>query len=160
AAARLRRRHLRRARLRRGRGVLLGPRAPAADPLDPLRPRRPPARRRLPAHADEPAVSPLDPARPALLVDFKSPYAWLAGAPRRAPEAGLGFALDGLPPDAAPLQPPTPDRDGDDRGTRHRRIRTRYWEADLRRYAESRGLDLGDVYRTPDTARASLALLF
>ena len=105
-------------------------------------------------------MSALDPARPALLVDFKSPYAWLALEPSRALEARLGIAFDWLPLAAPPLQRPTPERDGDDRGTRHRRIRTRYWEADLRRYAESRGLDLGDVYRTPDTARASLALLF
>jgi 2-hydroxychromene-2-carboxylate isomerase len=43
---------------------------------------------------------------------------------------------------------------------RHRRIRAEYLARDLRRYAESRGLELGDVYREPDTEAASLGLLW
>jgi 2-hydroxychromene-2-carboxylate isomerase len=105
-------------------------------------------------------VSALDPAHLAVCVDFRSPHAWLAVEPTRALEARLGAAFDWLPLAVPPLVRPTPDRDGDDRGTRHRRFRARYFENDLRRYAEARGLELGDVYRAPDTALAALALLY
>ena len=105
-------------------------------------------------------MSALDPARPAVCVDFGNAHAWLAVEPTRALEARLGTAFDWLPLAVPPLVRPTPERDGDDRGTRHRRFRARYFENDLRRYAASRGLELGDLYRAPDTRLASLALLF
>ena len=105
-------------------------------------------------------MSGLDLARPAICVDFKNAHAYLAVAPTRALEARLGMALDWLPLDVPQLVRPTPERDGDGRGGRHRKIRARYFESDLRRYAESRGLALGDLYRAPDTGRAALALLF
>ena len=105
-------------------------------------------------------MSVLDPARPAVCVDFGNAHAWLAVEPTRALEARLGVAFDWLPLAVAPLLRPTPERGGDDRGTRHRRFRARYFENDLRRYAASRGLELGDLYRAPDTRLASLALLF
>jgi len=105
-------------------------------------------------------VSALDPGHLAVCVDFRSPHAWLAVEPTRALEARLGAAFDWLPLAVSPLVRPEPERDGDDRGTRHRRFRARYFENDLRRYAEGRGLALGDPYRAPDTGLASLALLY
>ncbi len=39
-------------------------------------------------------------------------------------------------------------------------MRAQYYESDLRRYARIRGLDLGDLYRNPDTTIASIGLLW
>lgn len=105
-------------------------------------------------------MSALDLGRPTVCVDFKNAHAYLAVEPTRALEALLGIAFDWLPLSVPPLLRPPAEKAGDDRGTRHRRIRAHYFEGDLRRYAESRGLELGDLYRSPDTTRASLGLLF
>jgi len=105
-------------------------------------------------------VSALDPAHLAVCVDFRNPHAWLAVEPTRALEARLGAAFDWLPLAVPPLLRPTPECDGDDRAARHRRFRARYFENDLRRYAEARGLGPGDPYHAPDTGLAALALLY
>jgi 2-hydroxychromene-2-carboxylate isomerase len=93
-------------------------------------------------------------------VDFRNPHAYLAVAPTRTLERRLGFAVDWLPLSAPPLHRPPPARPEDDRGTRHRRIRALYFERDLARYAASRGLELGEVHRTADTAFAAMGLLW
>jgi 2-hydroxychromene-2-carboxylate isomerase len=93
-------------------------------------------------------------------VDFKSPEAYLAVAPTRALEERLGLTFDWVAVSVAALTPPKPAAANEDRGTRHRRMRAEYRANDLRRYAAARGLDLGDVYRQPDTTTASLGLLW
>ena len=100
-------------------------------------------------------------ARPlTVCVDFKNPHAYLGVAPTRALEARLRLDADWLPLMLPPLAPPRPARADDDRGTRHRRIRAEYFAADLERYAASRGLTLGNIYRTPDCTAAALGLLW
>ena len=91
-------------------------------------------------------------------VDFKNPFAYLAMAPTRALEARLGCTADWVPLLVAPLTPPRAATAGDDRGTRHRRIRAAYFERDLERYAQARGIDLGDIHRPRDVEIASAGL--
>lgn len=93
-------------------------------------------------------------------IDFKSPQSFLAIAPTRELEARLGTAFEWLPLRAPALLLPSDPRRGDERGARHRRVRASYLERDLARYAHARGLELGDVHRTPDTTLASLGLLW
>jgi 2-hydroxychromene-2-carboxylate isomerase len=98
--------------------------------------------------------------RVVVCVDFKNPHALLAVAPTRALEARLAARFDWRPLVLAPLSPPKPIGVGDDRGARHRSIRAAYLERDLERYASARGLELRDLYRSPDGALASLGLLW
>jgi len=92
-------------------------------------------------------------------IDFKSPASYLAIAPARALESRLGRPFEWLPLDVPGLAF-HPVVGNEDRGARHRRIRAEYLANDLRRYAASRGLELGDLYRKPDTVPASLGLLW
>jgi 2-hydroxychromene-2-carboxylate isomerase len=95
-----------------------------------------------------------------VVIDFASPAAYLAVEPIRALEARLGHAFEWLPFTVTPLKRPTPARPDDDRGTRHTRIRAEYLARDLHRYAKSRGLELGDLYRERDGSSAALGLLW
>jgi len=96
----------------------------------------------------------------AVCIDFKNPDSYLAFEPTRALEARLGIAFDWRPLVLPALHRPPPARPQDDRGTRHRRARAEYLARDLARYAQSRGLALGDVHRALDTRLASWGLLF
>jgi len=96
----------------------------------------------------------------SVCIDFTNPHAYLAIEPTRALEGRLGMVVDWLPVRVAPLARPTPACADDDRGTRHRRIRALYVEQDLARYAQARGITLGDIYRDDDTTRASIGLLW
>jgi 2-hydroxychromene-2-carboxylate isomerase len=105
------------------------------------------------------AVAPFEFAAPlTVAIDFKSPFAYLAVAPTRALEIRLGFTADWVPLLVAPLMPPEPATRGDDRGTRHRRMRATYFARDLERYAQARGIDLADVHRPLDVALAAAGL--
>jgi 2-hydroxychromene-2-carboxylate isomerase len=93
-------------------------------------------------------------------IDFASPAAYLAVEPTRALESRLGRAFEWLPFSVPPLPKPKPASPDEDRGTRHARIRAEYLARDLRRYAESRGLELGDLHREPDVSAACLGVLW
>jgi 2-hydroxychromene-2-carboxylate isomerase len=60
----------------------------------------------------------------------------------------------------SPLTRPAPARADDDRGTQHRRLRAQYHEREHRRYAARHGLQLGDLYRNPDSTVAHIGLLW
>jgi 2-hydroxychromene-2-carboxylate isomerase len=98
--------------------------------------------------------------RPAVCIDFKNPKAHLALRPTFALEDELGIAFDWWPVPVSAMSRPQPERPNEDRGTRHRRIRARYYEHDLRRYAGVYGLELADLYRNPDVAVASVGMLW
>lgn len=98
------------------------------------------------------------PARLTVCVDVKHPHAYLALAPVRRLAAELGVDVDWLPFPAAALQPP-PEH-GEDRGSRHRRFRARYLEADVQRYAAVQGLVIRGLYRAPDSTPAAVGLLW
>ncbi|HEY6598954.1 MAG TPA: DsbA family protein [Pseudomonadales bacterium] len=98
--------------------------------------------------------------RPTVCIDFKNPKAYLALSPTYALQAETGVEFDWLPLIvSAPGRPPD-ERPGEDRGARHRRMRARYYESDLRRYARIAGLDLGDMYRDTDTTIPCIGLLW
>lgn len=96
-------------------------------------------------------------ARLTVCVDVKDPHSYLALGPVQALADQLGEPVDWLPFPAAAPKPPPP---GQDRGSRHRRFRARYLEADIHRYAEVQGLTIHGIYRNPESGPASLGLLW
>jgi len=97
---------------------------------------------------------------PTVCIDFKNPKAYLALAPTFALEDSLRLRFDWLPASVSPLTRPAARRPNEDRGTQHRRMRAEYYERDFRRYARVYGIELGDLYRNPDTSLACVGLLF
>lgn len=97
---------------------------------------------------------------PAVCIDFKNPKSYLALQPTFALEDELGTTFDWWPMQVSAMSRPQREQPNEDRGTRHRRIRAVYYERDLRRYASAYGLELGDLYRNPDVAMASVGLLW
>ncbi|HEY2775395.1 MAG TPA: DsbA family protein [Candidatus Binatia bacterium] len=93
-------------------------------------------------------------------IDFGCAASYLAIAPTRALQARLEVAFDWLPFPRVTTSRPRVAVPGGDRSARHFRMRSEYRANDLRRYAQSRGLDLGDADRSVDTATASLGLLW
>jgi 2-hydroxychromene-2-carboxylate isomerase len=93
-------------------------------------------------------------------VDVRHPQALLALAPVRALAAELRLHVDWLPFASPPPKALFGGGAGDDRGSRHRRLRARYLEADLARYADAQGLAIHPPYRAPDPAPAHLGLLW
>jgi 2-hydroxychromene-2-carboxylate isomerase len=93
----------------------------------------------------------------SVAIDFKSPQAYLAIRPTCAMADELGIAIDWQPLiGTPPSSPPT----GNDRSSRHRRIRAEYLDRDVIRYAADRGLALGDIHRSSDSTLASIGLLW
>jgi len=97
---------------------------------------------------------------PTVCIDFKNPKSYLALAPTFALEDSLRLRFDWLPVSVSPLTRPSARQPNEDRGTQHRRMRAEYYERDFRRYARVYGLELGDLYRNPDTSLACIGLLF
>src|SRR5262245_137539 len=97
---------------------------------------------------------------PTVCIDFKNPKSYLALLPTFALEDALGLQFDWLPVNVSPLTRPAARQRNEDRGAQHRRMRAEYYERDLRRYAAVYGLELGDLYRNPDTSLACIGLLF
>lgn len=97
-------------------------------------------------------------SRLAVCVDVKHPQAYLALGPVRALADELGIDVDWLPFPAAAMQPPP--ETGNDRGSRHRRFRARYQQADIERYASVQGLVIRNVFRDVDSTPPLLGLLW
>ena len=93
-------------------------------------------------------------------IDFKQPQSYLAKGPTQKLAASLGIAIDWLPMSARPFADPAVEMEGDSRGARHRRFRAEYFERDMRRYAASQGLVLGDLHRSADSSLAGMGLLW
>ena len=123
------------------------------------------------SEATDEAAAPFVPrARLTVLIDFKSTHAYLAKDATLALEAATGIDTQWLPltvthPLSAdhPLNAAHARREpvaASDRGARHRRIRARYYEQDLRRYVAWRGLPVTDVYPDCDSTLSGLGLLW
>ena len=97
--------------------------------------------------------------RLAVVIDFRSPQAYLAVAPTCALADELGIAIEWRPLADAPSKASAP-LSGDDRGSRHRRFRADYLERDISRYAADRGLTIGGLDRRKDSTLASIGLLW
>lgn len=93
-------------------------------------------------------------------IDFKNPSAYLALEPTCALADELGVDVGWQPFLVAPRRERATPVADEDRGARHRRLRAEYQARDLARYAEARGLELGDPDRETDSTPAALALLW
>ena len=98
-----------------------------------------------------------DRSKLSVTIDFKSPQAYLAIAPTLAMADELGIEVDWLP--MVTGQAPSPPI-GNDRGSRHRRIRAEYLERDVARYAAARGLEIRGFDRHRDSTLAAIGLLW
>jgi 2-hydroxychromene-2-carboxylate isomerase len=108
--------------------------------------------------SDPGAVRQADGAAPKLVTffDFKSPQSYLALAPAQSIKED-GIELEWHPFDSTPLKQPAAFVDGEDRGTRHHRMRGEYIAVDIHRYAPH---ELKDIYRHTDCAFANMGLLW
>ncbi len=95
-----------------------------------------------------------------VVIDFKSPQAYLAIGPTCALADELGITIDWRPLLIAPSKISAADS-GQDRGARHRRFRADYLERDITRYAADRGLSIGGrLDRSKDSTLAAIGLLW
>jgi 2-hydroxychromene-2-carboxylate isomerase len=94
-----------------------------------------------------------------IVIDFKSPQAYLAIGPTCALADELGVTIDWRPlvitPSKAAARP-----SGDDRGARHRRSRTTYMDRDIARYATDRGLVIDGLLLRKDSTLAAIGMLW
>jgi 2-hydroxychromene-2-carboxylate isomerase len=95
-----------------------------------------------------------------VVIDFKSPQAYLAIGPTCALADELGITIDWRPLVLPPSKTPASASAGDDRGARHRRFRADYTERDIARYAADRGLALEGLHRRNDSTLAAIGLLW
>lgn len=95
----------------------------------------------------------IDAATLTVALDVRHPLCFLALGPTRAFARARGLSVNWLPVEVPALRPPSPERDGDDRGVRHRRHRARMIAREIATYAEAQGRTIVDPYRdAPATA--------
>lgn len=94
-----------------------------------------------------------------VVIDFKSPQAYLAMGPTCALAQEVGITIDWQPMVIAPSQVPSASS-GQDRGARHRRFRADYLERDIVRYAADRRLAICGLDRRKDSTLAAIGLLW
>lgn len=94
-----------------------------------------------------------------VVIDFKSPQAYLAIGPTCALADELGITIDWQPLIIAPSKISAAES-GQDRGARHRRFRADYLKRDIVRYAADRGLAIGALERRKDSTLAAIGLLW
>ena len=97
------------------------------------------------------------PRRLTTFFDFKSPHCYVALPALLALKKEEGIALDWHPFVSRALKEPAPEAPGEDRSTKHRRIRGEYHVNDLQRYAPH---PLSDVHRETDCQFADMGLLW
>jgi 2-hydroxychromene-2-carboxylate isomerase len=95
-----------------------------------------------------------------VVIDFKSPQAYLAIGATCALADELRITIDWQPLIVTPSKTPAAPSSGDDRGARHRRFRADYLERDIARYAADRGLAISGLMRHPDSTLAAIGLLW
>lgn len=94
----------------------------------------------------------------SIVIDFKSPNAYLALRPSFELVDSLGIDVEWIPFAAEPIKPYAPVAADAPRGARHRWIRAQYWAKDLERYAERQGLTLKEIHRAPDVLLPGMGL--
>jgi 2-hydroxychromene-2-carboxylate isomerase len=95
-----------------------------------------------------------------VVIDFKSPQAYLAIGPTCALADKLGVTIDWQPLVVTPSKAAAARPSGDDRGARHRRYRATYMDRDIARYAADRGLVIDGLLRRKDSTLAAVGLLW
>jgi len=96
----------------------------------------------------------------SVVIDFKSPQAYLATGPTCALADEIGIAIDWQPLIVTPSKTSAAPSSGDDRGARHRRFRADYLDREIARYAADRGLSIGGRQRRTDSTLAAIGLLW
>ena len=103
-------------------------------------------------------TEPYSPTKPlAVVLDIKDPHSYLAKDPTYALADEMGIDVDWLPFVSRPLR--RHSARGEDRGSRHRRLRSVYIERSIRRYAAVRGITMRNIYRAPDSSLACMGML-
>ena len=95
-----------------------------------------------------------------VVIDFKSPQAYLAIGPTCSLADEFGIAIDWQPLIVTPSKRPAAPSSGDDRGARHRRFRADYLDRDIARYAADRGIAIDGLQRRTDSTLAAIGLLW
>ena len=96
----------------------------------------------------------------SVVIDFKSPNAYLAIGPTCELAEQLGVTVDWQPFLVSPWKDHNPGSGANDRGARHRRFRADYSERDVMRYAADRGLVIRGLHRQTDSSLAATGLLW
>jgi 2-hydroxychromene-2-carboxylate isomerase len=96
----------------------------------------------------------------AVLIDFKSPAAYLSVGPACALAKELGMVIDWRPLQVSAWRDHSGASGSNDRGARHRTLRADYTESEITRYAASRGLTLHGLHRQTDSSLAAIGLLW
>jgi len=95
-----------------------------------------------------------------VLLDIRSPGAYLALHPAAALGDELGIKIDWLPLRTPPLRAPSEPSPDDDRSVLHRRHRARALAREIEVYGEAQGLVLRAPYRDPDPSAFELGWLW
>ena len=95
-----------------------------------------------------------------VVIDFKSPQAYLAIGPTCALADEFGITIEWQPLIVTPSKTAAASPPGDDRGARHRRFRADYLDRDIARYAADRGLSISGLQRRTDSTLAAIGLLW
>ena len=95
-----------------------------------------------------------------VVIDIKSPQAYLAIGPTCALADEIGITINWQPLIMTPSKTSAAPSSGDDRGARHRRFRADYLDRDIARYAADRGLSIGGRQRRTDSTLAAIGLLW
>jgi 2-hydroxychromene-2-carboxylate isomerase len=95
----------------------------------------------------------------SVLIDFKSPNAYLAIGPTSALAEQLGVTVDWQPFITSSSKERDPGPEGS-RGSRHRHMRADYAVRDVVRYAADRGLTMRRLHQQTDSSLAAIGLLW
>ncbi len=95
-----------------------------------------------------------------ILLDLKHPLAFLALQPAMELAASRSDAVDWLPLDVSPLQPPVAPKDGDGRGVRHFFYRAEAIAREIETYSRAQGIILREPYRNGSVDAAHLGWLW
>lgn len=99
-------------------------------------------------------------ARVRVAIDFNCAASFLAVEPTRALEGRLGVPFEWLAFPSVARTMPAVKVTGGERSARHFMHRFQYVADELRRYAASRGVEIGETLRSLDTTAASLGLIW
>ena len=105
-------------------------------------------------------VSSIDDSTLIVLLDIRSPHAYLALHPAAHLASELGIVINWLPLEVPSLPPPSAPGPEDDRGTRHLRYRAQAIAREIETYGDAQGLVLRECYRDPDPAALNLGWLW
>jgi 2-hydroxychromene-2-carboxylate isomerase len=106
------------------------------------------------------SLSKIERHRLSVLLDIRQPQAYLALQPAAWLAAECAIEINWLPVVVPPLKAPSEPAVGDDRGVRHRRIRSQAVAREIATYADAQGLLIEEYYRDGDPGPFNLSWLW